>query len=215
MTLATTELLDRVWARVGYTPRRTVTPLDTTDFEAFCARHLVIQDKGGRLIPFVPNRVQCALIAGLTGYDLVLKARQVGVSTAIQAWFFYLAMRGYARTSTLCHEDDLTQELRAMADRFYDHLPGEVRPEREYANAKLTTYPALHSQSRIATVGGAGGPTGQGQGRGGPKPHAAGPGARGAAPGALGIPGGKGVRQLPLLAPPPLDLRRRQPVLVD
>lgn len=168
MALATTELLDRVWARVGYTPRRTVTPLDTTDFEAFCARHLVIQDKQGRLIPFVPNRVQCALIAHLTGYDLVLKARQVGVSTAVQAWFFYQTMRGYARTSTLCHEDDLTQELRAMADRFYDHLPGEIRPEREYANAKLTTYPALHSQSRIATVGGA---VGQRKGRGGTNTH--------------------------------------------
>ncbi len=168
MALATTELLDRVWARVGYTPRRTVPRLDTADFEAFCARHLVIQDKAGRLIPFVPNRVQCALIAHLTGYDLVLKARQVGVSTAIQAWFFYQTMRGFARTSTLCHEDDLTQELRAMADRFYDHLPSEVRPAREYANAKLTTYPALHSQSRIATVGGA---VGQRKGRGGTNTH--------------------------------------------
>jgi len=76
------------------------------------------------------------------------------MSTAIQAWLFWRQMRGYARTSTLCHEDDLTATLRRMADRFYDNLPGSVRPARKYANAKVTTYPSLFSESSIATVGG-------------------------------------------------------------
>jgi len=126
-------------------------------FEEFCRRCLVVQNKEGQLVPLELNAVQRQLIASLTGRDLVLKARQVGISTVIQAWFFYHTVRGGERTSTLCHEDDLTQELRAMSDRFYENYPDDGRPARQYANAKLTTYPALNSQNRIATVGGTAG----------------------------------------------------------
>lgn len=131
-------------------------------FEEFCAQCLVVQDKAGELVPLILKPVQRNLINNLTGRDLVLKARQVGISTSIQARFFYETMRGGERTSTLCHEDDLTQELRAMADRFYGNYP--ARPERQYANAKVTTYPALNSQNRISTVGGT---AGKRKGRGG------------------------------------------------
>ena len=174
----TNVFLTAVWQKVGFVPAP-ATVAGKTDqpapprlpFREFCAEKLVIQNKAGAFVPLVLNAVQQQLVADLTGRDLVLKARQVGISTGIQAHFFYEVLRGSARTSTLCHEDDLTQELRAMADRFYDNLPDEDRPEREYANAKLTTYPYLHSQSRIATVGGAGGGTGRRKGRGGTNTH--------------------------------------------
>lgn len=143
------------------------------DFETFCAEYLIIQDKDGELAPLELNAVQRDLITHLTGHDLILKARQKGVSTVIQAWFYFQIVQGNARTSTLCHEDDLTQELRDMADRFHEHIPEAIRPRRKYANAKVTTYPDKNSRARIATVGGHAGlsSAGKKKGRGGTNTH--------------------------------------------
>lgn len=126
-----------------------------------------IQGKAGEIAPLQLNRVQQHLIPRLTGHDIVLKARQVGISTGLQALNFYEQMQGNARTNTLCHEDDLTKTLRQMADLFYEELPSSVKPSRQYANAKQTTYDELHSSGNIATVGGAGGATSKRKGRGG------------------------------------------------
>jgi len=132
-------------------------PFADLPFEDFCARYLVVQNKAGEIVPLVLNRAQRHLIANLTGRDIVLKARQLGMSTVIQAKLFYEQMRGNARTYTLCHDDDLTSTLRRMVDRFYDHLPDVDRPPRKFANALLTTYPVLNSEGSIATVGGTAG----------------------------------------------------------
>jgi len=126
-------------------------------FEDFCAQCLVVQDKRGQIVPLQLNRAQRELVRSLTGRDIVLKARQLGMSTAIQAKLFYEQMRGGARTYTLCHDDDLTSTLRRMVDRYYDNLPDVDRPPRKFANALLTTYPALNSEGSIATVGGTAG----------------------------------------------------------
>ena len=142
-------------------------------FEDFCADYLRIQDKNGELVPLVLNHVQRHLIGALTGRDIVLKARQVGISTVLQAWHYYSALCANVRTSTLCHEDELTSELRLMTDRFHDNMPDAQRPRRKYANAAMTTYPELESQARIATVGGhsGAGSAGKRKGRGGSNTH--------------------------------------------
>lgn len=139
----------------------------TLPFAPFCAQYLKIQDKDGDIVRLHLKPVQRQLVANLTGRDLVLKARQVGVSTGIQALHFYEQMQGNTRTSTLCHEDDLTKTLRQMSDLFYDELPESVKPSRQYANAKQTVYDELRSSGNIATVGGSGGRSGKKKGRGG------------------------------------------------
>lgn len=143
-------------------------PFADLPFEQFCERYLRVQNKRGEIVPLRLKRAQQALVAALTGRDIVLKARQLGMSTVIQAWHFYQQMQGNARTMTLCHEDDLTSTLRRMADRFYAELPDSVRPERKYANAKLTTFARLNSEGSIATVGGT---AGERKGRGGSMTH--------------------------------------------
>jgi len=129
-------------------------PFADLSFEDFCERYLVVQNKAGEIVPLALNRAQQQLVRQLTGRDIVLKARQLGMSTVIQAWLFYQQMRGGARTSTLCHEDELTSTLRRMVDLYYNSLAPDVRPARRYANAKLTTYEGLYSEGSIATVGG-------------------------------------------------------------
>lgn len=138
-------------------------------FEAFCEEYLQIQDKNGKIIPLRLNPVQRDLYPKLTGLDAILKPRQKGVTTVIQALLFYKAVCGGARTSTLCHEDALTTEIRDMVDLFYESLPEDERPKRKYSNDTLTTYPGVRSRARIATVGGhaSKGSTGKRKGRGG------------------------------------------------
>jgi len=168
--LDTKSIASRVWER-QFSPDRV--DVSSMSFEDFCARYLVIQNKAGDLIPLVLNDMQRDLHRNLTGRDLLVKPRQKGATTYIQALHQYNLALGGARISTLCHDDDLTQDIREMADRFYDNMPDAVRPRRKYANAKLTTYPDVNSRARIATVGGhAGeGSTGKRKGRGGTNTH--------------------------------------------
>lgn len=117
----------------------------------FAARRLRILDKNKLLVPFHYNAVQSDLMANLTGRDLVLKARQVGISTAIQGMLYQQSVTNSATTMTLAHDDDSTQKLRRIAERFYRNDPD--KPERGHANARLTTYPSHDSEAMIATAG--------------------------------------------------------------
>jgi hypothetical protein len=114
---------------------------------------LCILDKRQRLVPFHPNRVQAHLLAHLTGRDLILKARQLGISTAVQAWLFKTAVSQTVRVVTFTHLDTSTTFLRAMTRLFYDQLPAAKKPKRSTANATLTEYPGTNSTIFTGTAG--------------------------------------------------------------
>lgn len=118
------------------------------------AGNLYILDKRDQLIPYKPNRVQLHLRQHRTGRDLVLKARQFGVSTEIQADHFVQSITRRIRSATLAHDDAGTQFLRRMADRFWSGLPDHIRPPRGLDNATTTTYATTESEVFIATAGG-------------------------------------------------------------
>lgn len=113
--------------------------------------HLRILDKSLQVVPFTPNIVQADYAQRRTGRDLILKARQLGFSTFIQAENFAEALSHTTLSATLAHDDATTQKLRRMADRFYHHLDNP--PARGLANATTTTYPATGSEVTIATAG--------------------------------------------------------------
>jgi hypothetical protein len=116
--------------------------------------HLKILTKDVQLVPFVPNRAQAHFLEHRTGRDLILKARQLGISTAIQADYFTTAITQTSLQATLAHDNPTTQKLRRMAKRFHKELPDHLRPQRGYDNATTTTYPATNSEVTIATAGG-------------------------------------------------------------
>src|SRR5690349_9984024 len=101
----------------------------------FAKHFLKIMDKRDKIIPLVHNTMQAHYLANRTPRDLILKARQIGFSTAIQGELFRYVVTRPARTLTLANDDENTQKLRRMADRFYDKLPMDFRPERALANA--------------------------------------------------------------------------------
>lgn len=122
--------------------------------ELWAAYILKIQDKTGAIVPFKYNDAQRDFIANRTTRDIIVKARQHGFSTLIQAELNRMALTGAAHTLTLADVDDNTQKLRRIAKRFHDHWPdGIARPLRGEDSAVITTYPEMHSSASIATAG--------------------------------------------------------------
>src|SRR5690349_12108268 len=113
----------------------------------FAETFLKIQDKRLRLIPLRYNKTQLAYLNNRTRRDLILKARQEGISTVIQAEYFRYCTTGSATTLTLSHEDRTTQKLRRMVSRFYNNLPRGFRPARKYDNSSVATYPDFDSEA--------------------------------------------------------------------
>lgn len=132
---------------------RMITANVFTDTAEFAPVFLRILDKDKRLVPLVPNAVQRDYLHNRTGRDLILKARQLGFTTIIQADLFRKVVTSTAATMTLSHEDETTQKFRRMVDRFYDNWPGPVKPARKYSNARVATYPDFDSEALIATAG--------------------------------------------------------------
>lgn len=126
---------------------------------------LYILDKQQKVIPFLPKRAQEHFLAHMTGRDLILKARQMGFSTAIEAWLFKEALSKTARIGILAHDDETTQKMRDMHQLFYDQLPERRRPARAINNATRTYYPHTKSMVYIGTAGNTK------QGRGGTYSH--------------------------------------------
>lgn len=60
---------------------------------------------------------------------IVLKARQIGFSTLIAAIIFTLTIYSpYRESLVISDKDDHTKRIFEMYQRFYDHLPDEIRP---------------------------------------------------------------------------------------
>jgi len=124
------------------------------DPEQFAAVFLRVLNKDKKLVPFRWNRAQRHFHEHRTGKDLLLKARQLGFSTYLQGEMYRRAVTGTRTTMTMAHDDETTQKLRRMADRFWENCRfNGIQPARRYSNATLTTYPEFDSECIIATAG--------------------------------------------------------------
>jgi len=144
-----------------------------SDLETFAPKWLNIIDKENNKTRLTLNSVQKAIHHNTRGRDIILKPRQKGVSTYIQALLFKLAITRSVNTATLAHDDDTTQRLRRMADFYYDSvveiicihagIPFEKLskddkerlpiPKKHFSNATVSTFPDFHSEAYIATAG--------------------------------------------------------------
>lgn len=130
------------------------------DFPTFARDCLRIKDKTGQINPFNLNRGQRYLHQKLeeqrakTGKvrALLLKGRQGGYST-------YAGGRFYHRTSTtpgvqtyiLTHEQEATNNLFGMVERFHKHNP--LAPSTGASNAKELIFDRLDSGYSVGTAG--------------------------------------------------------------
>lgn len=137
--------------------------LDTLkDLTKFAPAFLTIKNKAGRPIPFMLNQAQVyaheRLEAQLKSLGrvraLVLKGRQQGLSTLIQARFFHkvITRRGQ-KAFILTHEAEATKNLFEMTKRYYETLPIGLCPEADRSSAKELRFTQFDSGYSVGTAG--------------------------------------------------------------
>lgn len=132
------------------------------DYPHYAAKCLKIRTKSGDVEPFILNDSQLYLHRKIenqklrTGKVRILlgKARQTGFSTYIGGRFYWRAThyRGQ-RVFILTHEQDATDNLFKMVDRFHEHCPEIIKPHTGASNAKELYFDKLDSGYAVGTAG--------------------------------------------------------------
>ena len=132
------------------------------DFPCYASGCLKIRTKTGDVTPLQLNRAQRYLHTKLeeqragTGKvrALVLKGRQQGISTYIGGRFYWKTTHGKGlRCFILTHEQDATNNLFSMVERYHDHCPVIVKPSTGASNAKELWFNRTESGYAVGTAG--------------------------------------------------------------
>lgn len=132
------------------------------DFCAYAERCLRIRPKKGALVPLILNRVQLKLHETIRRQQhdtgrvrlIVLKGRQQGCSTYVEARFLWRVTHRYGvRAFILTHHAEATGNLFGMARRFYDNLPPMLQPEVGASSQRELYFSALDSGYKVGTAG--------------------------------------------------------------
>lgn len=123
----------------------------------FLARSaLQIRSRSGRNVALVPNRVQKEYERRRGQQNIVLKARQLGVSTWIAARFFLkTAFVPGTLTVQVAHTQEAAEGLFKMVHRFYRLLPSDVRESlgSVRSNVRQLAFESIDSEYRVETAG--------------------------------------------------------------
>ena len=127
---------------------------------------LVIRTKHRELVAFRPNDVQALYLDELlpgwrTGdlamhglREMILKARQEGLSTLIEALFFVDTITTpNTVTVVVANDAGSTGRMFRMVQTMYERLPPQIRPLAKYANRHEYFWPELNSSYYVGTAG--------------------------------------------------------------
>lgn len=132
------------------------------DFPFYAKRALRIRTKTGSILPLDTNRAQQYVHEALERQRLdtgrvraiILKARQEGISTYVQARFYWLVTGQWGkRAYILTHEQPATDNLFEMVARFHEHCPSVLRPSTKNQSAKEIYFDRLDSGYKVGTAG--------------------------------------------------------------
>ena len=111
------------------------------DFYRYAKNNLYIKNKAAQIVPFEPNIAQRALIDyvlwcikhGKPVRVIILKARQMGLSTAEEAIIYWWTATNKNITSVIIgHEDKSAKNLYMMFRRYYDNSNPLFKPSVKY-----------------------------------------------------------------------------------
>ena len=117
---------------------------------------LNIRDKNGRLRKLTLNRAQRDLEATSTQRNIVLKARQLGVTTYVAARFFINCITREGTLSVqVAHDQRSAEEIFRIVHRLLDNLPEALRQGAlvtSRANVRQIVFPMLDGEYRVETA---------------------------------------------------------------
>lgn len=122
------------------------------------ARQLLrVRTRSGLTSPLCANAVQLAFEKHREAHNIVLKARQVGLTTWVAARFFLKTItRPGILTLQVAHTQESAEEIFRIVHRFLDNLPDRLRRgclRTSRANARQIVFPELDSQYRVVSAG--------------------------------------------------------------
>lgn len=132
------------------------------DFEHYAAKCLKIRTKAGKVLPFELNVAQRYIHARVeeqrarTGKvrAIILKGRQQGCSTYVEGRFYWRVSHSKGvRAFILTHEEDATNNLFELAERYHENCPTPVKPSTGASNAKELYFDKLDSGYKVGTAG--------------------------------------------------------------
>ncbi len=132
------------------------------DFAHYAGKCLSIRAKDGSIVKLGLNEAQGYLHSRLEAQRvrtgkvraLVLKGRQQGISTYVGGRFYHRVTHHKGlRCFILTHEQDATNNLFGMVDRYHQHCPALVKPSTGAANAKELFFDRLESGYAVGTAG--------------------------------------------------------------
>lgn len=130
--------------------------------EYFCPSFFKLRTKSGSLELFELNRAQLYLHKILETQlretkkvrAIILKGRQMGCSTYIQARFLHKTlMNSGIKAFILTHELEATKTLFDMTKRFYEHLPAGLAPLAERNSSRELLFSSIASGYSVGTAG--------------------------------------------------------------
>ena len=120
-------------------------------------RLLLVRTRDGRTAPLRANAAQKIFERRRGQRNIVLKARQLGMTTWTAGRFF---LRTITQPGTLtlqvAHTRESAEEIFRIVHRFVDWLPEELRTgvlRTSRANARQIVFPEIDSQYRVVTAG--------------------------------------------------------------
>lgn len=123
-------------------------------------RHIKVRNRNGEIVALAANPAQFAFEQARGNKNIVLKARQMGITTWAAARFFMktITARGVL-TVQVAHTREAAEGIFRMVQRFWEHLPEEWREgpnaplRRGRANVGQMSFPELDSEFRIVSAG--------------------------------------------------------------
>jgi hypothetical protein len=123
---------------------------------ALARDYLRIRDREGRESPLIANAVQAEFERKRGQRNIVVKARQMGMTTWIAGRFFLrtITSRG-TLTVLVAHTRDAAESIFRLVQRFWQGLPEHLRTgalKRSRANVGQMVFPVLDSEFRVLSA---------------------------------------------------------------
>lgn len=115
--------------------------LISQDFYLYCEFNLMIRNKKGQIVPLILNQEQRQivdavmqdLVAGRPVRYIILKDRQIGISTVIEALcMWWTTTHRNTSAMIMAHEAKAAKNLYEMSRRYYDFSHPFFQPDRKY-----------------------------------------------------------------------------------
>ena len=124
---------------------------------ALAERLLRVRGRDGVIAPLRANAMQRVFERRRGQRNIVLKARQLGMTTWTAGRFFLKTItRPGTLTLQVAHTQEAAEEIFRIVHRFLDWLPEELRTgplTTSRANARQIVFPELDAQYRVVTAG--------------------------------------------------------------